>query len=286
MNTNTTLAAQALRFHSLHDAVRPLALVNVWDVASALVVEAAGAQAVATTSAGVAWSQGMPDGDRLGREQALDVVARIVAAVEVPVTADIESGFAATTADVAATIDGLLTAGVVGINIEDGVCGVGELAARITVARTVADRAGVRLFINARTDVFLRGIGAPGQRVTESINRAARYLEAGADGIFVPGVVDAVTITELTAGIGAPVNVMASPGSLSVGELARVGVARVSLGSSVAEAAYAVVQRATKELLGSGTYESVAGGLEYGVLNGLLDSSNALSKQRTEQPTH
>lgn len=280
---NTTLAAQALRFHSLHDTARPLALANAWDVASALVVEAAGAQAVATTSAGVAWSMGMPDGDRLGRERALAVITRIAAAVTVPVTADIESGFAAATADVAVTVEGLLAAGAVGINIEDGACGVDELAARITVARTVADRAGVRLFINARTDVFLRGIGAPDQRVTESINRAARYLEAGADGIFVPGLVDATTIAELTAGIGAPVNVMAGPGSLSVAELARVGVARVSVGSGVAEAAYAVVHRATAELLASGTYESVAGGLEYGVLNGLLDAS---TRVLTDQAAH
>ena len=269
---NTTLAAQALRFHSLHDASRPLALANAWDVASALIAEAAGAQAVATTSAGVAWSLGMPDGDCLGREEALAVITRITAAVSVPVTADIESGFAATTADVAATVEGLLAAGAVGINIEDGTCGVDELAARIAVTRTVADRAGVRLFVNARTDVFLRGIGAPAQRVAESLNRAARYLDAGADGIFVPGVADAATIAELTSGIGAPVNVMAGPGSLSVAELSRVGVARVSLGSSVAQAAYALVHRATKELLASGTYESVAAGLEYGELNGLLDS--------------
>ena len=112
----------------------------------------------------------------------------------------------------------------------------------------------------------------PDQRLTESLNRAARYLDAGADGIFVPGVADAATIAELTSGIGAPVNVMAGPGSLSVAELSRVGVARVSLGSSVAQAAYALVHRATEELLTSGTYESVAGGLEYGELNGLLDS--------------
>lgn len=117
---NTMLAAKALLLRSFHDASRPLALANCWDVASALAVEAGGARAVATTSAGVAWSLGMPDGDRLDRDRALSVVAQITAAVQVPVTADIEGEYAHTAADVAVTVDALLELGAVGINIEDG----------------------------------------------------------------------------------------------------------------------------------------------------------------------
>lgn len=270
---NTMLAAKALLFRSFHDDSRPLALANVWDVASALVVEAAGARAVATTSAGVAWSLGMPDGDRLDRQRALSVVARIAAAVQVPVTADIEGGYAQIAPDVAGTVEGVLEAGAVGINIEDGTRAVDELAARIVVARKVAARAGVPLFINARTDVFLRGIGAPEQRVTETIARAARYVDAGADGIFVPGIVDAEIISALTAEILVPVNIMVAPGAPNVAELGRLGVARVSFGSGLAQAAYALVQRAAEELLATGTYDSVVGGLEYEELDGLLAST-------------
>ncbi|MBO9044081.1 isocitrate lyase/PEP mutase family protein [Curtobacterium flaccumfaciens] len=268
MNTTSTRAAT---FHGLHDhPSRPLVLVNVWDAASARLVEDAGATAIATTSAGVAWSRGRPDGNTLTRAEAMDAVARIVASVSVPVTVDIESGYADDADGVARTVDAVLEAGAVGINIEDGRLHPEALADRIGVARRAAERAGVPLFVNARTDVHLAGLVDPGRLLTETLERARRYRGAGADGVFVPGVRDVETIRALVESIDGPVNVMAGPGSPTVSELARLGAARISLGSAVAQAAYAVVRQATAELRTTGTYDSLAAGVDYADLNALF----------------
>jgi 2-methylisocitrate lyase-like PEP mutase family enzyme len=260
-------------FRSLHVPGTPVVLVNAWDAASARIVAAAGARAVATTSAGVAWSLGAPDGDVLGRELAADVVGRIVGTVPVPVTADIEAGYGATAEQVAQTVRAVLAVGAVGVNIEDAVPGdvpalrdIAEQSARLAAARSAADQAGVPLYVNARIDTFLRGLGG----VAETIARATAYLAAGADGVFVPGLVDPDTIGELVANIPAPVNILAGPGAPAVPELAKLGVARVSLGSAVAEGAYAVARRAADEAFGAGTYGALAGALDYGTINGLL----------------
>ncbi|MEU9236426.1 isocitrate lyase/PEP mutase family protein [Streptomyces subrutilus] len=270
MTDNLVLAKLAAGFTALHTPATPLALPNAWDVASARLVEAAGAPAVATTSAGVAWSLGSPDGDALARDRALDLIARVASAVSVPVTADIEGGFGADPAAVAETVTGVLTAGAVGINIEDGTRSPEEHAERLAAARSAADTAGVPLYVNARVDTYLRGLGEPSARLDETLARAAAYLRAGATGIFVPGVTDPATVAELARGIDAPLNVLVGPGAPSVAELGALGVARVSLGSWVAEAAYAVVRRATEELVSTGTYGPLAGSLPYGELNSLL----------------
>ena len=269
---NTT-SARAATFHGLHDhRSRPLVLVNVWDAASARLVEDAGATAIATTSAGVAWSLGRPDGNTLTRAEAMDAVARIAASVSVsvPVTVDIESGYADDADGVARTVDAVLEAGAVGINIEDGRLHPEALADRIGAARRAAERAGVPLFVNARTDAHLAGLVDPGRLLTETLERARRYRGAGADGVFVPGVRDVGTIRALVESIDGPVNVMAGPGSPTVAELARLGVARISLGSAVAQAAYAVVRQATAELRTTGTYDSLAAGVDYADLNALF----------------
>ena len=270
-------SSRADLFHALHHRSTLLLLANAWDVASAVVVESAGATAVATTSAGVAWSLGVPDGDRLGRDRAVQLIARVTEAVRVPVTADIESGFGADSDGVAETVRAVAGAGAVGINIEDvsqsdrgSLRPVAEQAERLAAARSGADAAGVRLYVNARVDTYLRGVGDPQSRLAETLVRAAAYLEAGADGIFVPGVGDLPTIGQLVSGIAAPLNVLVGAGSPSVSELSELGVRRVSLGSSVAAAAYAVAERATRELIEQGTYESVRGELDYDRLNRLV----------------
>jgi 2-methylisocitrate lyase-like PEP mutase family enzyme len=273
----------ALAFRALHTPGRPLVLPNAWNTASARLVEEAGAAAVATTSAGLAWDLGTADGDRLDRDRALGAVARVAAAVRVPVSADIESGYAKDAAGVGDTIRAVLAAGAVGVNIEDalydgeggegddgGVRGplrpVAEQAERIAAARAAADAAGVPLFINARIDTVLRGAGGVG----ETLERAAAFLAAGADGIFVPGAVDPGTVKSLVAGVEGPLNVLVGPGAPSVAELAALGVARISTGSSIAQAAHAVVRRAARELLSAGTYDSLTGGLDYAELNTVL----------------
>ncbi|MFF9133114.1 isocitrate lyase/phosphoenolpyruvate mutase family protein [Streptomyces sp. NPDC014806] len=279
MTPNPALRDQALAFRSLHVPGRPLVLPNAWDTTSARIVEDAGAAAVATTSAGLAWALGAADGDRLDRDRALDAVAQITGAVRVPVTADVESGYAADAAGVGDTIRRVIAAGAVGVNIEDALYGSGEdalrpvaeQAERLAAAREAADAVGVPLFVNARIDTFLRGAGG----VDLTLERAAAFLAAGADGIFVPGVVDPVAVKALAEGIDAPLNVMAGPGAPSVAELAALGVARVSIGSGIAQAAHAVVRRAARELLGEGTYGALAGGLDYGELNALLGAPAA-----------
>ncbi|MEV0910679.1 isocitrate lyase/PEP mutase family protein [Streptomyces hokutonensis] len=273
MTNQNILRDRALAFRALHVPGRPLVLPNAWDAASARLVEDAGAAAVATTSAGLAWALGVPDGDRLDRDRALEAVARITSTVTVPVSADIESGFAKDPAGVADTVRAVLAAGAVGVNIEDALYGgegvlrpVAEQAERIAAAREAADAEGVPLFVNARIDTFLRGAGG----VDATLERAAAFRAAGADGIFVPGAVEPGTVKELADGIDGPLNVLVGPGAPPVAELAALGVARVSAGSSVALAAYAVVRRAARELLDTGTYDAVVGGLGYGELNSLL----------------
>ncbi|MFJ2154888.1 isocitrate lyase/phosphoenolpyruvate mutase family protein [Streptomyces sp. NPDC087856] len=277
MTNQNTLRDRALAFRALHVPGRPLVLPNAWDAASARIVEDTGAAAVATTSAGVAWALGVPDGDLLGRERAVAAVARIAGSVAVPVSADIESGFAEDPAGVADTVRAVLAAGAVGVNIEDALYGgegvlrpVAEQAERIAAAREAADAEGVPLFVNARIDTFLRGAGG----VDATLERAAAFRAAGADGIFVPGTVEPGTVKELAYGIDAPLNVMVGPGAPPVAELAALGVARVSAGSSVALAAYAVVRRAARELLDTGTYGEQTGGLGYGELNSLLEQGS------------
>ncbi|MFC0602135.1 isocitrate lyase/PEP mutase family protein [Streptomyces palmae] len=266
----STQPDKAHLFRSLHTPARPLALANAWDVASARVIEAAGAPAIATTSAGVAWSLGCPDGDALAREQALGLISRITAAVSVPVTADIESGYAQDADGVAETVTGVLAAGAVGVNIEDGTRPPAELAKRLAVARQTAERAGADLFLNARIDTYLFGLGDPETRLDETLSRARLYVDAGADGIFVPGTTDPATIGALAEGISVPLNVMAGPGVPSVAELGTLGVARVSLGAGVAQSAYAAARRAAQELFGTGGYDSLTGAIDFPELNALL----------------
>lgn len=274
----TNQHATATAFRALHTPGTPLVLPNAWDLASARVVESAGAAAVATTSAGLAWALGAADGDRLPRDRALAAVAALTAAVDVPVTADIESGYAKDAAGVADTVRAVLAAGAVGVNIEDALYGaaeplrpVAEQAERIAAARGAADAAGVPMFVNARVDTYLRGVGdGPDARLALTLERAAAFLAAGADGVFVPGAVAPDTVKALVEGVDGPLNVMVGPGAPTVAELAGLGVARVSVGSGIAQAVHALVRGAARELLTEGTYGALAGGLDYGELNGLF----------------
>ncbi|MFH9569708.1 isocitrate lyase/phosphoenolpyruvate mutase family protein [Streptomyces sp. NPDC017230] len=274
MTNLNTLREQAQVFRSLHVPGAPLVLPNAWDAVSARLVEEAGATAVATTSAGLAWALGVTDGDRLDRGSALAAVARVRSAVRVPVSVDIEGGYAEHPAGVADTVREVSAAGAVGVNIEDAryddagapLRSVAEQAERLAAAREAADAQGVSLFVNARVDTLLRGAGG----VDATLERAAAYRAAGADGIFVPGAVDPGTVKELAAGVDGPLNVMVGPGAPPVAELAALGVARISVGSGIAQAAHALVRRAARELLDAGTYGALTGGVDYGELNRLL----------------
>jgi len=272
-----TQKERVAHFRRLHEN-GPLVLPNAWDAASARVIELAGAHAIGTTSAGVSWAHGRRDGHGLRRDEMIEAIRRIVEAVDVPVTADIEGGYGSGSAeDVAATVRAVVELGVVGINLEDASGDAGtplldpELQAeRIRAARAAAVAAGGDLFINARTDVYLAQVGEPQSRLDAAIERANLYLAAGADGVFVPGVIDADTIAALARSINGPLNIMWLPGAPAVPDLARLGVARVSLGPALALAAFAAMRQAARELLERGTYDALEHSLSFGEVDGMF----------------
>jgi 2-methylisocitrate lyase-like PEP mutase family enzyme len=256
-----TQRQKAEAFRKLHDRSRILVLPNAWDAASAKIFETAGFPAVATTSSGVANSLGYPDGEVVPRDEMLAAIARIARVLTVPLSADIESGYATDNENLKATIRATIDAGAVGINFEDGMHdGSGQLfpldtaVARIKSVRTIADDAGVPLVVNARTDVYLHAIGEKSSRFEHTVTRANAYLAAGADCAFVPGIADADTIGKVAAAIKGPINVMAVPGMPSAPELQKLGVARVSMGGGPARAALSAARRIAEELLRDGSY--------------------------------
>lgn len=270
-------AEQVAKFRHMHTR-RPLVLPNAWDAGSARVIEAAGAPAIATTSAGISWSLGRSDGQKLRREEMLQVIGNIVERVEVPVSADIESGYGSGSGkDVAQAVEALISMGVAGMNIEDSPGRGGQMllapeeqADRIRMARQAATSAGGDLLINARTDLYLFQVGDVKTRFSAVVERARLYRRAGADCVFVPGLIDISTITELVKAIDAPLNIMAMPGAPSAKRLGEIGVARVSVGPWIAQAALAVTQRITHELVEQGTYTALEASLPFAELNGMF----------------
>ena len=267
----------ASEFRALHSGAEVLLLPNIWDVASARVVEEAGFPAIATTSAGIAFSLGYPDGQEITRDEMLAMVARIVRAVKVPVTADVESGYGTAPEDAARTAKAVIEAGAVGMNLEDA---TGESAhplvdlslqvEKIRAVRETADGLKVPLVLNGRTDVYLLEVGLPPTRYDEALRRLRAFRDAGADCVFVPGLRDAPTIGRLVGDLRCPVNVLAVPGSPSVAELRRLGVARISLGSGPMRAALGVLRRITEVLKRKGTYTAIQDAPSLAEMNALV----------------
>lgn len=253
---------KAQQFRGLHTSETIVRLPNCWDAASARILQDLGAPAVATTSAAVAWSLGLPDGDALDRSTAVTALRHIVNAVSVPVSADIESGYGRTPGEVAATVLAVVDAGAVGVNIEDvhpddpsRLRGISENAERLAAARSAAEESDVDLFINARIDTYLRqsapGTPADTSRYDDTVLRARAYVEAGANGVFVPGAVDSATIKGLADAIDAPLNIMLTDGCPMPDELEALGVARVTVGEGFAATAYSAARRSAHEFLGN-----------------------------------
>jgi 2-methylisocitrate lyase-like PEP mutase family enzyme len=256
---------RAEAFHRLHAGDGMLVLVNAWDAASARLFEQAGSPAIATTSAGMAWSLGYSDGEQVSAHELVEACARICRVVTAPVSVDIERGYGRTPAEVSATVRALLELGVVGINIEDGLTpGAKELAPpivlteKISAIRAVAEEAGTPLFINARTDAYLAPTNDPGARYEETVRRAQMYVAAGADGIFVPGLESPEEMARLAQSVERPLNIYAGYAGLPpVAELRRAGVRRVSLGCGPFQAALALAWRIATETLNEGTYTAM-----------------------------
>jgi 2-methylisocitrate lyase-like PEP mutase family enzyme len=266
----TTLADT---FRKLHVAGTPLLLANAWDAGSARLIESCGAAAIATTSAGLAWARGYPDGDALPPRVLAAAVAEIARVVSVPLSVDAEGGYSDDPKVVGEVVRAIVDAGGVGINIEDRAASPDLLVAKIEAARTAAASAGVNLFINARTDVYLRGLSVGTAAADESVARAARYADAGADGIFVPAVTDPDEIRAIVADVGLPLNVLTVPGLPPVADLASMGVARISAGSGLAQIAAGVVQAVTSEFFAGGIEPILERrSLGYAELNALFGS--------------
>jgi 2-methylisocitrate lyase-like PEP mutase family enzyme len=268
MDTKPPPVDRARRFAELHEGEQPLLLPNAWDAASAKLCELLGFPAVGTTSGGIALSLGYADGERLTRDAMLDVVKRIADSVSVPVTADMEAGYADSPDGVAETVRMTIDAGAVGCNLEDSVRAprpillpIRQAARRIEAAREAADEAGIPFVVNARTDGYLwRRREAP-DPFEDTIARARAYAEAGADCIFVPGVSQPDLIGRLVQAISLPLNVMAVADTPRVAVLRELGVKRMSLGTRMYGAAMGFLRRSLVELRANGSFEFMRDGI-------------------------
>ena len=259
-----TQAEKAEKLRKLHHGPKILALPNAWDAVTARILEEVGHPAIATSSAAVAFSLGYPDGQRISRGEMLEAVARITRAVRVPVTADLESGYGKTPEEIVDFTKAMIAAGAVGLNFED-ITGddesshveLGLQVKNIRAIRETAAALGVPVVINARTDIYLMPIGPAATRFERTVERLRAYREAGADCLFVPGVSDPEIIAKLVKAVGTPLNILASQGCPSLEELEKMGVARVSAGSSAMRAAMGAFQRVAKDWLAHRSYDSL-----------------------------
>ncbi|MBX9410240.1 isocitrate lyase/phosphoenolpyruvate mutase family protein [Pseudomonas baetica] len=260
----------ATRFHQLHQQDL-LILANVADATGARLVEHLGGRAVATSSAAVAWAHGYPDGNALPLERLVATVQSIARVISVPLTVDVEAGYSDDLGRVAEVLDAVIAAGAVGINIEDGSADPELLARKIERARQVAKKRDVKLFINARTDVYLKGLVPADERVTETLRRAALYQSAGADGLFAAGVTAAYEIDAICQGTTLPVNVLGFASLPPPETLQVLGVRRLSAGSGIAEFLYGAMGGLVNSFLATGkldTHDLKA--FTYGEVNDLL----------------
>src|SRR2546421_3336204 len=272
-------AERAERFRKMHGGPRILGLPNAWDVASARILEEARYPAIATSSAGIAFSLGYADGQRISRDQMLEVVERIAHAVRVPVTADMEAGYGTTVKDMVETVKAAIDAGAIGMNLED-VTGDDESSQvdtalqveKIRAIRKTTQSIGVPFVLNARTDIYLLPIGPEATRFERTVERLRAYRDAGADCLFAPGVYDWETIAKLVKAVEAPVNILANAACPPMAELEKIGVARVSAGSGIMRAAMAAVRWIGKEMLQAPSCEALfAGAIPHAELNRMMN---------------
>jgi 2-methylisocitrate lyase-like PEP mutase family enzyme len=262
-------------FHRLHDGPALLVLPNAWDAGSARLFESLGARAIATTSAGLAWSRGYPDGNSLPNDQLIAATRDIARVIGVPLSMDIEEGYSNDEHTVARLAAAVLNAGAAGINIEDGAGSPDRLCRKIAAIRDSTSRSGGDLFVNARTDVYLRGIATGNAALDEVIDRAARYRAAGSDGLFVPGLIDGNAMTAIAAAIHPmPLNIMAAPGLPSMDALQTAGIRRLSAGSAIAQAGWGRTGSLAAAFLEGDVSELFGAAAEYGKMNALFARNN------------
>ncbi|MBM3600818.1 MAG: isocitrate lyase/phosphoenolpyruvate mutase family protein [Alphaproteobacteria bacterium] len=260
-----------------------IVLPNAWDVGSAIIMAEAGFPAIATTSAGVAFAQGLPDGQAMSREAMLEIAGRIAAAVPIPVTADLEAGYGKAPEDVAATVKAAIAAGLAGCNIEDStndpdhpLLDIGLATDRIKAGAEAARASGHPFVLNARADPLLSRGGFDETKFAEAVKRANAYRSAGADCLFVPGPMDAGTIGRLVREIDGPLNVLGARGGqrseLTVADLEKLGVKRISIGGSLSVAVLGFVRRAVAQIRDQGVFDYGDGALSNAEVNRIMKS--------------
>ena len=268
---------KANQFRQLHRGPGVLVLPNAWDVASARIFEEAGFPAIATTSAGIAFSLGYPDGQRISREEMIARIGRIVRAVKVPVSADIEAGYGSSAEDAARTTRELIDAGAIGMNLEDAshrrdqpLLSLQLAVEKIKSVREAAAQLRAPIVVNARTDIYMLPGGNPDADYAEAVRRLVAFRDAGADCVFVPGLKDAETIGRLVRAVECPLNILAVPGAPSIAELEKLGVARLSVGSGFMRATLGLLRRAAEELKSAGTCGVLGDAMPYADVNKML----------------
>lgn len=262
----------AAAFRQLHAPGKLLILPNAWDAGSARVIEEAGAAAIATTSSGLGWAHGYPDGNALPPAILAAAVAEIARAVGVPISVDVEGGYSDEPAAVGEVVAAVVGAGAVGINIEDGSAPPALLQAKIEAAKSAAARAGVDVFVNARIDVYLKRQAPPEQALATVLERARLYRAAGADGIFVPALVDLADAGRIVAAIEPlPLNLLAWGGLPPAAALRTAGVRRLSAGGAIATASLGLARRLAASFLADGRSDALLGaGLDHASMQALL----------------
>jgi 2-methylisocitrate lyase-like PEP mutase family enzyme len=277
---------KAKKFHDLHSRDDCFLMPNAWDIGSAKMLEAAGFAAVATTSAGIAFSLGRPDNGfcsaaaRLDRDSMLARIDAIANAISLPLNADLEAGYGDAPEAVSDTFARAIASGAVGGNLEDytgekstPLYDIGLATDRIRAAREAIDRSGIPFVLVGRTDCFLAGHP---DAFAESVRRANRFRAAGADCLFVPGVSDADTIAALVKEIDGPLNIVMglTGNSLTVAELRTLGVRRISIGGSLARAMYHHIRNAAREMIEHGTFSYAERQIPQSELNSFFDGAH------------
>ncbi|HEY2070444.1 MAG TPA: isocitrate lyase/phosphoenolpyruvate mutase family protein [Rhizomicrobium sp.] len=252
-----TQSEQIGTFRALHSAGKLLILPNAWDAASARLVQEAGAKAVATSSAAVAWCHGYADGEALPREIVMQATREVLRVVKVPVSVDSEAGYADDAGGAAAHVMALIELGGAGINIEDGTASPDLLALKIRATKAAAKAKGADIFINARADVYLKNLVPDDAKLAEMIRRGKLYRDAGADGFFAPAMTDLAAIREVAGAVDLPLNSLVQKALPPIAALRHAGVRRVSAGASISRAAYGAAMRATKMMLDDGKYDAI-----------------------------
>jgi len=267
------LAEQLLALHRGPLLILP----NAWDAFSAALMETVGFNAIATTSAGVSWSLGYADGEKIPWHDMLAAVERIVATVKVPVTADIEGGFSSTTSDLIHRIEEIIGVGASGVNLEDGVGPSHEprpleaACDRIAAARQAAAKLGVPLVINARTDIYLNAGNNDPSLLDSALVRAKAYIAAGADCVYPIGLLDIGEIRRFVSELRHPVNIHGRRGTPPISVLQAAGVARVSTATTPAVFVAGVLSDAMTKLIQSGSFDHFASSFDYARLQKLFD---------------